>query len=115
MIYDSVNTESLYPMDNDEDEEEIKDDEEVSTIFPVGLDCKWTEEIVAIVNLNYAEVFGKMTELMRLEARHTSCTVKLFLCSVGGYFYPSASKEWIEQNFAHKYVLWHWRLRRCCI
>jgi gag-polypeptide of LTR copia-type/Zinc knuckle len=104
MTYDSVDTESLYPMDNDEDEEEIKVDVSVPTIFPVGLECEWTEEIVTVMNLNYAEVINRMTELMQLEAHHTSYMIKLFLRSVGGYFYSSKSKEWIEQNFVHKYV-----------
>jgi hypothetical protein len=92
-------------MDNDKDEEEHENSKEVHTTFPVGLDYKWTEEIVAVVNSNYTAVFGEMTELMCSEARHTNYPVKLFLCTMGGYFYPSVSKEWIEQTLVHKYVL----------
>jgi hypothetical protein len=89
MVYESVDTDSLYPMDGDEDEEEIEEEKEGNEIFPVGIDCEWTAEIGAIVNLNYVGVFEDVTELIRMEERRTTYTVKLFLRSVGGYFYPS--------------------------
>jgi hypothetical protein len=104
MTYKSVDTDSLYPMDDDEDEEDTEEGKRVVTRFSVGLDCEWTEEIGAIVNLNYVGVFGNVMEMMIMEARRTGYMVKLFLRSVGGYFYPSESKEWIDQNFVHKYV-----------
>jgi hypothetical protein len=105
MMYESVDPDSLYPMDDEEEDEEDTEEKKVGVeTFPVGIDCEWTAEIGAIVNLNYVGVFDDMTVLMRMEERRTVYMVKLFLRSVGGYFYPSESKEWIEQNFVHKYV-----------
>jgi hypothetical protein len=104
MTYKSVDDDSLYPMDDDKEEEEYEDEKEVNNTFPVGLDCTWTEKIVAVVNSQYNAVFGEITELMQKEVRHTSYAAKLFLCSMGGYLYPCESKEWIKQNFVHKYV-----------
>jgi hypothetical protein len=101
MIYESVDTDYIYPMDDDEDEEETEEEKGGNETFPVGIDCERTVEIGAIVNLNYVGVFNDVTELMRMEEHRTVYMVKLFLRSVGGYFYPSESKEWIEQNFVH--------------
>jgi hypothetical protein len=108
MIYDGVDTNSLYPVENEDgldgDNNEEETDNKVRAIFPVGLDCEWKEELATVVDANHTTVFVEMSELLCLEVHHTTFTVKLFLRSMGGYIYPAETKEWIKHNFVHKDV-----------